>query len=119
MKDFGRDLTPVTKNKKQKKMSEEQRLGEDMLVWRRYVERDIQKAGSAIRNEIGPSTTTKEKQGISVSRALQIILLGFFGPCVLVLGLYLLVKGNGVVGVLAVIIGIVFVIALILNEKYR
>ncbi|MBN1280212.1 MAG: hypothetical protein JXA00_01035 [Candidatus Thermoplasmatota archaeon] len=48
-----------------------------------------------------------------------VILLGIFGTMTLLAGLYFLIKGNGIIGVSATSIGAVFMMALLLYEKYN
>ena len=106
---------------KHKKRNDEKWLGEDMLVWRRYVERDIQKLRNKNKKEMIPSSKDRKNEMLTVTRALQILILGVFGPITLLAGVYLtlIIKGNYVVGIPIILIGAIFVIALILNEKYR
>jgi hypothetical protein len=111
----------ATNNKRyeHKKMNDEKWLSEDMLVWKRYVERDMQKLVSKNKKETNESLKDSKKKTLTVIRILQILILGVFGPITLIGGLYVLIKENYVVGIPFTIIGAIFVIALILNEKYR
>ena len=105
---------------KRRKMDDEQWLSEDMLVWRRYVERDIQELGRKNEKEMKSSVRTKEKRPLSVTRVLEILILGVLGPVIFIGGLLLpLVKENYVVGIPCTMIGAIFVIALLLNEICR
>jgi len=110
----------ATDNKyKHKKRNDEKDMCEDMLVWKRYVERDITELGSRNEKEIDTSVTKKENKTLTPVRVLEILILGIFGPITLIAGIYMLLIENYVVGVPLTIIGAIFVIALILNEKYR
>jgi len=111
----------ATDNKryKHKKLNDEKWLSEDMLVWRRYVERDIQQSGIKNDKEVNKSSNNMSKKMLTGTRVFQILILGVFGPITLIAGLYMLIKENYVAGIPFTLIGAIFVIALILNEKYR
>ena len=104
---------------KHKKRNDEKWLCEDMLVWKRYVERDCNEVGTRNEKEMNKSVKKSKKKMITVSRVFEILILGVFGPITLITGTYIILKGNYVVGVPLGIIGAIFVIALILNEIYR
>ena len=111
--------TSSTKNKPVT-MNDEKWLGEDMLVWRRYVERDIQELGRKNEKETKSAVKKRRKTPLSATRVLQILILGVLGPVIFTGGLLLLLaKENYVVGIPFTIIGAIFVIALVLNEIYR
>ena len=104
---------------KHKKRNDEKWLCEDMLVWKRYVEKYIDNLRPNDEKEINKSVKKGKKKMLTVSRVFEILILGVFGSITLITGIYILLKGNFVLGVPLAIIGAIFVIALILNEKYR
>jgi len=111
----------ATDGKKYKHINrnDEKWLSKDILVWRRYVERDTQQSGIKNEKEMNESLNDSKKKTLTVIRILQILILGVFGSITLIGGIYLLLKGIYVLGVPSTIIGAVFVIALILNEMHR
>ena len=114
-----RGIETDSKRYKHKKRNDEKDMCEDMLVWKRYVERDINKLRTRNEKEIDTSVTKKENKTLTPVRVLEILILGVFGPITLITGIYMLFKENYVAGVPLAIIGAIFVISLTLNEKYR
>lgn len=107
------------KKYKHKKRNDEKWLAKDMLVWKRYVERDIAEKASQNEKEKNISITKDRKKTFTPVRVLQILILGIFGPIILIGGLYMFMMDNSVVAIPLVLIGAVLVIALILNEIYK
>ncbi len=114
-----RGIATDNKKYKHKKRNDEKDMCEDMLVWRRYIQRDIDKLRNRNQKEISTSEKKDEKETISPVRVLQILILGILGPIILIGGVYMLINEINIVSVNLVLIGAVFVIALILNEIYR
>jgi hypothetical protein len=56
---------------------------------------------------------------MTLDRILVIIVLGLFGSITLLAGLYLLIKGNCLVGVPGLVFGTIFIIAFFLYMKLR
>jgi len=108
-----------SKKYKHKNQNDETRLCEDMLVWKRYVERDCNEVGTRNEKEMNKSVKMRKKKMLIGSRVFEILILGVFGPITLITGIYMILKGSYILGVPLAIIGAIFVIALILNEKYR
>jgi cytochrome b subunit of formate dehydrogenase len=99
-------------------MNDKKLLSEDMLIWRRNVERDIQKLGSKNKKEMNESLNNDKKM-LTVIKILQIFILGVLGLIILVVGIYSTLKVSYLLGPALSLIGTVSIIILILNEKYK
>ena len=99
-------------------MNDKKLLSDDMLLWRRYVERDTQKLGNKNKKEMNESLND-EKKMLTVIRVLQIFILGILGLIILVVGIYSTLKASYLLGPSLSLIGTVSIIILILNEKCK
>ena len=100
-------------------MNDKKLLSDDMLLCRRYVERNIQKLGNKNKKEINESSNDDKKKMLTVIRVLQIFILGILGLIILVVGIYSTLKASYLLGPSLSLIGTVSIIILILNEKYK
>lgn len=84
---------------------------------------DIRKTIKNYINSIRPSEENKieksVKKGMSIGRIIAILFLGLFGSIMLIVGIYLIINANYVLGVSLGIFGFVFLVAFFLNEMYR
>ena len=114
-----RGIATDSKRYKHKKQNDEKWLCEDMLVWKRYVEKYIDNLKPNDEKEINDSVKKSKKKMMTVDRVFAILILGVFGPITLITGIYMTLKGIYVLGVPLGLFGAIFVIAFFLYEKYR
>jgi uncharacterized membrane-anchored protein len=110
-----------TGNKKYQhiRRDDEKWLLEDLQAIKRTVRKYIASAQPPDETEAAPSEKKNHKKSMTIDRVLAFVIFGIFGLVILLLGFYLIVKENYVVGIPGVVFGIVFVLALILFEIYR
>ena len=92
----------------------------------KYLSRDgmqIRKTAESIIDENRPERKEKKSSNKEVTitpmRAFQLLVLGVFGPIILIGGIYMFMMDNAVIAIPIVLLGLVMVIALILNEIYK
>jgi hypothetical protein len=102
-----------------RRCDDEKWLLEDLRAEKRTVEKYI----TSLRppDEDGTGSTVKKDimRRITVDRILALVIFGLFGSICFLGGLYLLIRGNAVVGVPGVVFGIIFIVTYVLLEKYR
>ena len=107
------------KKYKHKKRNEIKWLAEDLYEIRKTYENYIDSIRPDEKKEKSSTVTKEEKTVLTSVRVVQILILGILGSIILIGGVYMFMKDNNVVSIPLVLIGAVFVIALVLNVIYR
>ena len=98
--------------------SDEKWLCEDLNVFRRTVEKYIDRIRPDDEKNIGTSEK-RRNQNMTIIRILAILFLGIFGSMNLITGVYLLIKEIYVLGIPLTVFGTICIIAFCLFEIYR
>ena len=101
-----------------KKKDDIKYLSKDLNVFRRTVEKYINSLRPADEKEVD-SSLKKEKKRVTIVDIISIGLLGIFGSLTLIIGMYLIVNENFVLGVPLGVFGAVSVICFILYLKFE
>jgi len=94
---------------------DEKWLFKDLYDIRKTIENYIDSIRPNDENKIDKSV----KKTIAIDRIIAILFLGLFGLIIFIVGIYLIIKVNYVVGIPLVIFGSIFLVAFYLNEKHR
>jgi len=110
-----------TDNKRYKHLrrDDEKWLFEDLYAIKNTIRKYIARLQYHDENETDTRVKQAHKKTMTIDRMIAIILLGIFGSLALLTGIFLIIKGNYVVGVMLGVFGTTFVIAFVLYEKYR
>jgi hypothetical protein len=89
------------KKYKHKKRNDTKWLSEDLNEIRKTTEKYIDSIRPEDEKEINGYPKKSKKKTMTIDRIIAIILLGIFGPIALVIGIYLNLQENYVIGILA------------------
>ncbi len=110
----------ATDGKKYKHIQRNEKwLTKDLHDIKKTVEHYIDEIRPAAEKEITKTFTKSTKKTLTADRIIAILFLGIFGSITLITGIYLIVQQTYVVGVPLCAFGVVFVLSLILFERYR
>jgi len=115
-----RGIATDSKRYKHIKRSDEKWFCDDLLVFKRTVEKYINNIRPDDKEENGKTIEKNKKKMMTIDRIFAILFLGFFGSITLITGIYFLLQGKSViVGFPILLFGFVAVISFILYERYR